>query len=805
LKAAAGQFLVALQFTGNHFGGHMRLVHRLVRQHGLADDVADGEDVRHVGAHLDVHVDEAAVRHGHAGLVGGDLLAVGRAAHGLQHQVVGHPGTAFSRRKISGMIAATYPWRATTMQTHLPHLAMLGLALILGGCGDDQQASARTGSAASAATAAANGAVAESLPLGDQQDFEDASRGLIASQKPLKVTDANGRVLWNMEDYAFIEGDAPDSVNPSLWRQAKLNNINGLFEVTKGVYQLRGFDLANISLIQGKTGWILVDPLTTAPTARNALAFAREQLGDQKISAIIFTHSHIDHFGGIDGVLSDAEREHLQVIAPEGFMEEASSENILAGPTMQRRAQYMYGSRLPRSATGHVDTGLGKQQTFGGDIGILEPTEIVSKTGQRIDVDGVEMVFQYTPASEAPAEMTFYIPQYKAFCGAEVVSHTLHNLYTLRGAKVRDALKWSGYIDEAITLFGQDAEVYFGSHHWPVWGKERINSFLKSQRDTYKFIHDQTLRLANAGYTPKEISAELKLPSTLEKNFANRDYYGTVSHNAKAVYQAYFGWYDGNPANLNPLPPAEAGAAYVEAIGGADKVLGIAQQSYDKGQYRWTAELLNHLVFAQPDNQAARELLAKTYDQLGYQAESGPWRDVYLTGAYELRNGPPTKVISLGEIARLLEETPLPLFFASMAASLNGPRADGKQLLINFNFTDLKENHVLQVENAVLHHRIAAPVAGADATVNLTKPLFLKLVTGGAGLKDTLFSDELSIEGSRLSLLSPTDALIDLKVRCRLRRQVPVCWLGLRPVIHLRITTVIPQRWPARRGDAGWL
>lgn len=639
------------------------------------------------------------------------------------------------------------------MQTHLPHLAMLGLALILGGCGDDQQASARTGSAASAATAAANGAVAESLPLGDQQDFEDASRGLIASQKPLKVTDANGRVLWNMEDYAFIEGDAPDSVNPSLWRQAKLNNINGLFEVTKGVYQLRGFDLANISLIQGKTGWILVDPLTTAPTARNALAFAREQLGDQKISAIIFTHSHIDHFGGIDGVLSDAEREHLQVIAPEGFMEEASSENILAGPTMQRRAQYMYGSRLPRSATGHVDTGLGKQQTFGGDIGILEPTEIVSKTGQRIDVDGVEMVFQYTPASEAPAEMTFYIPQYKAFCGAEVVSHTLHNLYTLRGAKVRDALKWSGYIDEAITLFGQDAEVYFGSHHWPVWGKERINSFLKSQRDTYKFIHDQTLRLANAGYTPKEISAELKLPSTLEKNFANRDYYGTVSHNAKAVYQAYFGWYDGNPANLNPLPPAEAGAAYVEAIGGADKVLGIAQQSYDKSQYRWTAELLNHLVFAQPDNQAARELLAKTYDQLGYQAESGPWRDVYLTGAYELRNGPPTKVISLGEIARLLEETPLPLFFASMAASLNGPRADGKQLLINFNFTDLKENHVLQVENAVLHHRIAAPVAGADATVNLTKPLFLKLVTGGAGLKDTLFSDELSIEGSRLSLL----------------------------------------------------
>ena len=630
---------------------------------------------------------------------------------------------------------------------------ILSLTLLLAACGGDEQSTGTSSSTATAQTMAINAEIAKQLPLDDQQDFEDATRGLIASQKPLVVKNADGKVLWDMEKYAFVEGAAPDSVNPSLWRQAKLNNIHGLFEVTPGIYQLRGFDLANITLIQGKTGWILVDPLTTAPTARNALAFAREQLGDQKISAIIFTHSHIDHFGGIDGVLSDSEREQLQVIAPEGFMEEASSENILAGPTMQRRAQYMYGSRLERSATGHVDTGLGKQPPFGGDIGILAPTHIVSQTGQTLTVDGVEIVFQYTPASEAPAEMTFYIPQLKAFGGAEVVSHTLHNLYTLRGAKVRDALKWSGYIDEAITLFGQEAEVYFGSHHWPIWGKQRINDFLKSQRDSYKYIHDQTLRMANAGYTPKEIAAELKLPSTLAKNFANRDYYGTVSHNAKAVYQAYFGWYDGNPANLNPLPSAEAGAAYVEAIGGADKVLNIAQQSFDKGQYRWTAELLNHLVFAQPDNQSARELLAKTYDQLGYQAESGPWRDVYLTGAYELRNGPPTKVTNLGEIARLLEETPLPLFFASMAASLNGPRADGKQLLVNFNFTDLKENHVLQVENAVLHHRIAAPVAGADATVNLTKPLFLKLVTGGAGLKDTLFSDELSIEGSRLSLL----------------------------------------------------
>jgi len=632
-------------------------------------------------------------------------------------------------------------------------LTILALGALLAACGNDEQTAARAGTAASSSTAVANAEVGKSLPLADMQDFEDAARGLIASQQPLQVTGNDGKILWNMQDYAFIKDEAPASVNPSLWRQAKLNNINGLFEVMPGIYQLRGFDLANISLIQGKTGWILVDPLTTAPTARNALAFAREKLGQQKISAIIFTHSHIDHFGGIDGVLDDAERQSVQVIAPQGFLEEASSENILAGPAMQRRAQYMYGSRLPRSTTGHVDTGLGKQPPLGGEIGILRPTEIINQTGQTLDVDGVEMIFQYTPASEAPAEMTFYIPQYKAFCGAEVVSHTMHNLYTLRGAKVRDALKWSDYIDEAIGLFGQDAEVYFGSHHWPVWGKERINSFLKSQRDTYKFIHDQTLRMANSGATPKEIAAELKLPSTLEKNFSNRGYYGTLSHNAKAVYQLYFGWYDGNPANLDPLPPAEAGAAYVEAIGGADQLLEIAQQAFDKGNYRWSAELLNHLVFAEPKNQAARELLAQTYDQLGYQAESGPWRDEYLTGAYELRNGPPTEKLSLKEAQNLIAETPLPLFFASMAAMLNGERADGKHLVINFNFTDLQQNYVLEVENSVLHQRLQAPAAGADATINLTQPLFLQLVIGTAGLKDTLFSDDLSIEGSRLSLL----------------------------------------------------
>ena len=634
-----------------------------------------------------------------------------------------------------------------------PVLALFFAVLGINGCDQTPKRPADLTSDVGAGVQEIHSVAAAAADLSDPQSFADARRGFIAAPSG-KVLSEAGEVIWDFDSFAFIQGAAPPTVHPSLWRQSLLNNHIGLFQVSDRIWQLRGFDIANITLIQGEEGWIVVDALTARETATAAMAFARQHLGDRKVTALIFTHSHADHFGGALGVLSaeEAKARNVPVVAPAGFLEEATSENVMVGTAMVRRAAYMYGSRLPRSPHGLVDTGLGKAVAFG-RVGMLPPSHLVTEPEQELVLDGVRFVFHNVPGSEAPAEFTFSVPALKAYGGAELMSHTLHNLYTLRGAKVRDALKWSGYIDEAITLFGQDAEVYFGSHHWPVWGKERINSFLKSQRDTYKFIHDQTLRLANAGYTPKEISAELKLPSTLEKNFANRDYYGTVSHNAKAVYQAYFGWYDGNPANLNPLPPAEAGAAYVEAIGGADKVLGIAQQSYDKGQYRWTAELLNHLVFAQPDNQAARELLAKTYDQLGYQAESGPWRDVYLTGAYELRNGPPTKVISLGEIARLLEETPLPLFFASMAASLNGPRADGKQLLINFNFTDLKENHVLQVENAVLHHRIAAPVAGADATVNLTKPLFLKLVTGGAGLKDTLFSDELSIEGSRLSLL----------------------------------------------------
>jgi alkyl sulfatase BDS1-like metallo-beta-lactamase superfamily hydrolase len=625
-------------------------------------------------------------------------------------------------------------------------------------------------SAPRAATAKANQRFAATLPLSDSRDFEDARRGLVASLDPLVIAGPDGVPIWDMRDYAFIDGDPPPSVNPSLWRQAGLNNIHGLFEVTDGIYQLRGFDLANMTLIEGDTGWIVVDPLTTRETSAAALAFARQQLGDRSISAVIFTHSHVDHFGGVLGVIDAASVADgtVQVIAPEGFLAEATSENVIAGTTMGRRAMFMYGKRLARSERGHVGSGLGKGPAFG-TTGILGPTHIVDSTPQEMTIDGVRFVFQNAPGSEAPAELTFYLPGRKAFCGAEVVSRNLHNLYTLRGAKVRDALKWSGYIDQAIRLF-PEVEVYFASHHWPLWGNGDIIDFLKKQRDTYKYIHDQTLRLASRGYTPREIAEEIELPETLRRNFPSRDYYGTVRHNAKAVYQAYFGWYDGNPANLDPLPPEQVASRYVRAMGGSEAVLTRAREDFENGDYRWVAELLNHLVFAEPDNREARELLASTYDQLGYQAESGPWRDVYLTGAYELRHGPPESGVGIANAADLLRETPVPRFLDLIAAMLNGPDAEGTDLVINFTFTDLGRNYVLTLENAVLHHREGAAAPGADATMELTHDMFIRMLLGQVKVREMLFSDEVNFEGSELdllrffSLLDEPDDLFDIVV-----------------------------------------
>jgi alkyl sulfatase BDS1-like metallo-beta-lactamase superfamily hydrolase len=645
------------------------------------------------------------------------------------------------------------------MRMRIPASALL-LGALLVACGPDPSppetgADADGHSAPTADTRARQAAVAAALDLEDEQDFEDARRGLLLSEPDVRIDDDSGQPIWDSAAYRFVSGDAPASVHPSLWRQARLNGIHGLFEVTDGVYQVRGYDLSNLTLIRGDSGWILVDPLTSRETAAAALALARRHLGDAPIVAIVFTHSHLDHFGGVAGVLPEdpAARAALRVIAPKGFVEEATSENVLAGLAMGRRASFMYGMRLARSERGHVDTGLGKEPARG-TVGILAPTEWIDRTPQERVIDGVRFVFQYAPESEAPAELTFYLPGFRAFCGAEIVSRTFHNVYTLRGAKVRDALRWSGYIDEAIELFGE-ADVVFASHHWPMWGNERVVEYLKQQRDTYKYVHDQTLRLANAGLTPREIAEQLELPASLQQGFANRDYYGTVRHNAKAVYQWYFGWYDGNPASLDPLPPVEAAARYVQAMGGADAVLRQAHESFDRGDHRWTAMLLDHLVFAEPDHAEARELLARTYDQLGYRSESGPWRDVYLSGAYELRHGTPEESpVRLDTAMDLLRETPMERLFAAMAARLIGPKADGKHLRLNFIFTDLGETHVLELENSVLHHRQRDVDPDADATVRLTRELFLRLSTGQAGLREMIFSDDLDVDGSRLALLS---------------------------------------------------
>ncbi len=607
--------------------------------------------------------------------------------------------------------------------------------------------------APSAFTIAANRAVAASLPFDDTTDFENARRGFIGAREEAKIVRPDGGVVWDLDQYGFQDDaeEAPDSVNPSLWRQARLNRIHGLFEVVPGIYQVRGYDLANMTLIEGERGWIVIDTMSTIETARAALDLVAEHLGERPISAIVYTHSHIDHFGGVKGVLSDEDLERgVAVIAPSGFLEEAVSENVLAGVAMTRRATYMFGFLTERSPRGHVDSGLGKSSTPG-TFSMVAPSETITETGTEITIDGVRMVFQNTPGAEAPAEMMIYLPDLEALCGAENVSHVLHNVLTLRGAKVRDALLWSNYIQETIDLFGDRAKVIFASHHWPTWGRENVVAYLELQRDIYKFIHDQTLRLANQGLTSAEIAERIELPESLHANFATRGYYGTVSHNSKAVYQHYFGWFDGNPANLHPLPPREQALRYVDAMGGADAVIAKGKAAYDEGEYRWAATLLNHVVFAEPGNASAAALLADTYDQLGYQAESGPWRDFYLTGAQELRRGVEPLPVSRTGTVDVIRAMPTHMFFDALAVRLIPEEAE--DLVLNFVFTDIDETHVVEIENAVLHHRQGEPDPDARATIRLTREVWNGIVAQTASLPDLLTGGEISVEGSPLALV----------------------------------------------------
>ncbi|PNA05470.1 MULTISPECIES: alkyl/aryl-sulfatase [unclassified Pseudomonas] len=627
---------------------------------------------------------------------------------------------------------------------------ILALTLVsLGGC--DNKPSVAAGDA-TPATAAVIQASIKGLDLSDNRDMEDAQRGFIARPTG-KILSSDGNVLIDFDAYRFVEGQAPATVNPSLWRHAMLNAQIGLFKVRDGIYQLRGFDIANMTLIDGQTGWIVVDPLTSRESAAAALAFAREHLGNKPVTAIIFTHDHADHFGGVLGITSSSEvaQRNIPIVAPAGFMEEATSENILAGPAMARRSMYQFGKNLTPGATGIVDTGLGKNVAYG-SMGILPPTQIIDQPIQPLVLDGVSFVFHNMPGAEAPAELTFSIPALKAYGGAELLAQTMHNLLPIRGAKVRDALRWSEYTQIALDELG-DTEVYFGQHNWPIWGNERIREFITKHRDVYKYLHDQTVRLMNAGYTPNEIADKIQLPDSLASYFGTRGYYGDLRHNVKAIYQLYLGAYDGNPAHLNPLVPKESAKRYVELMGGNAKVLEAARAAYDKGEYRWVAELLDQAVLVKPDDTAAKELLARAYEQMGYQAESATWRNSYLTAAMELRNGPPAKGVKRSDLIELMKQTPTERFLEAMAASLDGPAADGKNWTFNLVLTDTNESFVLWIENAVLHYRKGPTAENANATLTVTKDLFVQLLGGTAGLKETLTSDDLKVEGSKVDLV----------------------------------------------------
>ncbi|OWA25774.1 alkyl/aryl-sulfatase [Streptomyces sp. CS057] len=558
------------------------------------------------------------------------------------------------------------------------------------------------------------------LPFSDTQDFEDAARGLIARREPNAVTAADGRVVWDNDAYAFLEGDAPDTVNPSLWRQSRLVAQQGLFEVVEGVYQVRGLDLSNVTFVEGTTGVVVIDPLLSTETAGAALALYREHRGERPVTGVVYTHSHVDHFAGVKGVTAqdDVDAGRVPVLAPEGFTEHAVAENVYAGTAMARRAAYMYGAALARGPRGQVGAGLG-QTTATGTVSFIAPTVEITTTGQEETVDGVRMVFQMAPDTEAPSEMLIHFPDLRVLCTAEDATHTLHNLLTLRGAVVRDPHNWSRYLTETIDLFGDTTDVAFASHHWPTWGQERVRNFLTVQRDLYGYLHDQTLRLINKGWTGSEIAEHLQLPPALENAWSTHGYYGSVSHNLKAVYQRYMGWFDGNPAHLWQHTPTEAGRRYVEFMGGADTVVAKARDSFDSGDLRWAAEVLNHVVLAQPDHTAARELLADTYEQLGYGAENGTWRNFYLSGTTELREGrfgTPTVTASADIIANLSPR----LLFDALAVQINGPEAWDLKITIDIVLTDTAETYRLGLTNGVLTHTAAQQQDSADLTLTTT-------------------------------------------------------------------------------------
>lgn len=564
------------------------------------------------------------------------------------------------------------------------------------------------------------------LDFSDRTDFDNATRGLVARLEPGRITGKDGHVVYDADIYAEVTaGDCPDTVHPSLWRQSQLTGIQGLFEVTDRIYQLRGIELSNMTVVEGDTGIIVIDPAVSAEVAAAGLALYREHRGDRPVKAVIFTHSHIDHFGGVLGVV-DADTD-VSIVAPAGFLEHAVSENVYAGNAMLRRGIYHTGISLPVAPTGTLGVGLGSG-TSNGTSGLLAPTLHITRTGQEEVLDGVRIRFQITPGTEAPSEMNFHFPQFRALCMAENATHNLHNILTLRGAEVRNARAWSRYLAEAVELFAEDTDVAFASHHWPTWGRENIVRFLTEQRDLYAFLHDQTLRQMNKGLIGSEIAEDFQLPPALESAWHARGYYGSVSHNVKAIYQRYLGWYDGNPAHLWQHTPEAAAQRYVETIGGIDATIRMAHDYADKGDLRFAAELASHAVFAEPGNESAAELLADVFTRLGYGAECATWRNNYLTGAAELRQGSKTNQVDASGFAAALTITQL---FDSIAIRIDAPRAWDQEFSILWKFTDLDGMYRMELSNGVLIHYPTTREAPADLTATLTRRQLLGLLATG--------------------------------------------------------------------------
>jgi alkyl sulfatase BDS1-like metallo-beta-lactamase superfamily hydrolase len=597
-------------------------------------------------------------------------------------------------------------------------------------------------------------ATLDRLPFSDTADFDDASRGFLGTLENAAITNAQGRVVWSLEAYGFLtEEKAPATVNPSLWRQSRLNMHHGLFEVVPGVYQVRGLDIANMTLIEGERGVIVVDTLTSIEGARAAMELYFQHRGRRPVTAVVFTHTHTDHWGGAHGVL-DGEtlaRGEVPIVAPNLFMEHAVSENIIAGPAMLRRAQYQFGPFLAKGPRGQVDCGLGKSMAAG-SVKLLRPSDLIMETGDKRVIDGVEFEFQMAPNSEAPAEMHFFVPRYRLLNLAENCTHNFHNLLPFRGADVRDALAWSKYLGEALQMWGGKADAMCGQHHWPVWGKQRIDTMIRQQRDLYKFAHDQTIRLMNHGLTATEIAEAIKLPTSLEGAWHARGYYGHIRHNVKAIYQKYLGWYDANPVHLDPLPPVESGKKYVEYMGGAAAILERAAKDFANGEFRFVAQVLSHLVFGEPDNQAARALLADTFEQLGYAAESATWRNAYLFGAQELRQGmpkaPPRPPMPRETLAALRTGQ----LWDVLGVRLNGPKAEGKHIVLNWSFTDTVENFVLTLENSALTYVEAAQASTADASFTLARSALDELIAKQTSFPEAVAAGKIKFTGNAMSL-----------------------------------------------------